>query len=166
MKELEKKYELFHKNMGLPKFTLRKYFNTLTFDEDLVQVANLALWNACLNFDESRGMAFSTYAVKSIRIGVIAEINSRQKEKQLKEVVLENEEKDIRLMAEPFSVSDKILEIEIPYLDEREKEIVRLRLNDESCTEIGDKLGISRQRVHKILQSISEKIKKHNEEGI
>jgi len=166
MKELEKKYELFHKNMGLPKFTLRKYFNTLTFDEDLLQVANLALWNACLNFDESRGTAFSTYAVKSIRIGVIAEINSRQKEKQLKEVVLENEEKDIRLMAEPFSVSDKILEIEIPYLDEREKEIVRLRLNDESCTEIGDKLGISRQRVYKILQSISEKIKKHNEEGI
>lgn len=166
MKSLEQKHKLFHENMGLPKFTLRKYFNTLTFDEDLLQVANLALWNACLNFDETRGTAFSTYAVKSIRIGVIAEINSRQKEKQLKEVVLENEEKDIRLMADPFSLSDKMLEIEIPYLDDREKEIVHLRLLGESCTEIGDKLGISRQRVHKILQTIFAKIKNHNEEGI
>lgn len=56
--------ELFNKNEDLAK----KYVNSNDIHisgntkEDNYQIASMALWKACLSYDESRGTKFITYA--------------------------------------------------------------------------------------------------------
>lgn len=62
--------ELFQKNLNLVYHTYHRYFKRLGLGshyDDLIQEGMLGLWRACLDFDESLGYAFSTYAVATIR---------------------------------------------------------------------------------------------------
>lgn len=60
--------ELFMENMNLVPYIL-KGMNLLHHKnyEDYMQEGYLALWRVCLNFDESRGYALSTYAIPVIK---------------------------------------------------------------------------------------------------
>lgn len=61
----------FRQNIRLANDIARKIApNPLDFasnKEDIYQEAYCGLWKACLNFDETKGFAFSTYAVPTIR---------------------------------------------------------------------------------------------------
>ena len=52
-------YEVWHKN-------IESIESAHKLQEDVLQVGFLALWKACQNYDESRGVKFVTYAYKSI----------------------------------------------------------------------------------------------------
>lgn len=59
--------ELFEQNQQLVPFVYWKYFSKfIELKDDLISEGYLALWKACLNFDESKGVAFSTYAVPMV----------------------------------------------------------------------------------------------------
>lgn len=59
--------ELFSKNQKLVNYCAMG-FNVPTYlYEDLLQEGRLALWKACQNFDETKGFAFATYAIPSIK---------------------------------------------------------------------------------------------------
>lgn len=60
---------LYHQNTNLVYSYIRKNDIYLSgYDlEDLYQEGLLALWRACLNYNPSRGVKFSTYAVTCIR---------------------------------------------------------------------------------------------------
>lgn len=57
--------ELFKKNERIVGWCFKKYINDYKsiYYEDIIQEGMLALWKCAKNFDESRGNAFSTYAV-------------------------------------------------------------------------------------------------------
>lgn len=61
--------ELFEQNVNLAYSYIHK--NDIYLDgydqEDLFQEALAALWKACLNFDPSRGVKFSTFATSCIK---------------------------------------------------------------------------------------------------
>ena len=50
--------------------------------EDLIQEGMLGLWNACQAFDESRGVAFSTYATKCITRAMVDFIRKEMRHKK------------------------------------------------------------------------------------
>lgn len=58
--------ECIEKNMGLVHSLASRFTYSGTEYEDLVQIGSLGLLKAIRNFDESRGLAFSTYAVPVI----------------------------------------------------------------------------------------------------
>lgn len=59
--------ERFIDNQKLVGFTLNKYFKHWTaFYEDLMQEGYLGLWQACLQYDATRNVKFSTFAVNQI----------------------------------------------------------------------------------------------------
>lgn len=51
----------------LALFTIRKYFPTLYGDEDILQIAMIALWKAIATYNPDKGVAFTTYAIHCIR---------------------------------------------------------------------------------------------------
>lgn len=57
--------ELFLKHQKMATYYASKFYKYITYGvftkEDLDQTANLSLWKACLNFDESKGFKFFTY---------------------------------------------------------------------------------------------------------
>lgn len=60
--------ERFLANEALTTHIAKKFYNETTAHlwEDLLSAARLGLWKACLSFDESRRVQFSTYAGKCI----------------------------------------------------------------------------------------------------
>lgn len=61
--------ELFEQNQNLVYFCYHRYMKKAcpsNHVEDIMQEGRIALWEACRGFDESRGFAFSTYAIPFI----------------------------------------------------------------------------------------------------
>ena len=60
--------QLFQDNQNLVKFCYNKYIkhHNISDAEDIIQQGMLALWKAALQYDESKGIAFSTYATHYI----------------------------------------------------------------------------------------------------
>lgn len=58
--------QIFNENIRLIGYTINTYFSVYIDDEDAYQEASLTLWRACNLYDPSKGIKFSTYAVKSI----------------------------------------------------------------------------------------------------
>lgn len=60
--------QLFQDNQNLVKFCYNKYIKhrSISDTEDIMQQGMLALWKAALQYDESKGIAFSTYATHYI----------------------------------------------------------------------------------------------------
>ena len=54
--------QLFQENMKFAYFYLNKHLPSKAFDEDIQQIALMALWKACLYFDPEKGTAFTTLA--------------------------------------------------------------------------------------------------------
>lgn len=68
-KEAEK---LFTENQSLVSYVLYKLLGYKGPEsEDLQQIGYMYLWKACLNFDEDKGYKFATYAVPTIKKGIL-----------------------------------------------------------------------------------------------
>ncbi|MGN1200884.1 MAG: sigma-70 family RNA polymerase sigma factor [Candidatus Caccovivens sp.] len=78
----EERNKLFEENIGLVYFVLKRFFRNYKREDskdNLVQVGMIGLWNATKSFEKSRGIKFSTYAVKGIRWYVLNAIKKRTK---------------------------------------------------------------------------------------
>lgn len=64
------KEKFYAEHETLAYYTLKKYFPALSADEDWQQWAKLHLWKACVGFNESVGVKFSSYAIRAIRNGI------------------------------------------------------------------------------------------------
>ena len=62
------KEELFNSNTGLVYFVVQTYYShERRFEyQDLVQMGMVGLWKACLRYDSSKGVKFSSFACKQI----------------------------------------------------------------------------------------------------
>lgn len=70
----------FEQNASLVYYVFNTHFaDKRTIENDLVQEGMIGLWNACRNYNESRGVAFSTYATKCIRNAMMMYVRKEYK---------------------------------------------------------------------------------------
>lgn len=70
------KEQLFSRNTGLVYFVIKTYYSHEgRFEyQDLVQMGMVGLWKACLRYDSSKGVKFSTFACKQIWGNISAQL--------------------------------------------------------------------------------------------
>ena len=161
-KEIE---QMFEENMKLVPFTVNKYYPTLVYDDDIFQIGYIGLWQACKNFDESLNVKFNGYAVLIIQREIIKYLRSLQMKKRCPPAPLAS--LDYPVFDDDKTVSDWIIGAPFEWLDfegfynsltMRQKLIVKMRIIDKaSYQEIGDEIGVSRERVRQEVVRIKQK---------
>ena len=70
------KEQLFNRNTGLVYFIIKTYYSHEGRFEyrDLVQMGMVGLWKACLRYDSSKGVKFSSFACKQIWGNISAQL--------------------------------------------------------------------------------------------
>lgn len=156
------------------------YVHGLELD-DLLQFGRMGLFAATQTFDPSKGCKFQTYAINNIKYSIdykIREYSLFNQNKRSYEVVnnvyiesitadndsLEDdmfeflnckvndyEEADSRLVLEALS----------KVLSSKTMEIIKMRLEHYTYEEIGNHIGLSRQRVKQIIDKNEDEIRKH-----
>ncbi|MBQ6886232.1 MAG: RNA polymerase sporulation sigma factor SigK [Lachnospiraceae bacterium] len=168
----EAKEILIERNLRLVAHIAKKYQNVDEDMEDLISIGTIGLIKAVGSFDASKGSRLATYAARCIDNELLMLL--RSKKKTSREVSLyepigtDKEGNEINLLdiivqeqeevVDRIELSDnikKIAEVVEKLLDEREKEIIKMRyglLTGEEITqrEIGQMLGISRSYVSRI----------------
>lgn len=160
---------LYKENERLAFFVLNRHFPMLAHDDDYIQEARMALWKACMNFDESKGYTFSSYACATIHKNVLGVWYKKKRESE--------RAKDVMSLQQPFggegfdiALSDVLGEedqslnsVDIDaalrkVLDDAELEICQHLLNGKTQVEIAATQGIPKHRVAASVRSIRRKL--------
>ena len=172
---------LIRHNLRLVAHIVKKYSNAGEAD-DLISVGSIGLIKGIETFELGKGSALATYAAKCIDNEILMYIRSNKKHRSsisLSESVgIDKEGNDITLMdiiplkeesvfktVETGIVWDKVLSLIETILNEREKEIIKLRYGigySESQTqlEVAKSMNISRSYVSRIEKKAIQKISK------
>ena len=152
-------------NEKLVMYTISRFFPTYLYDDDIRQLGYIGLWKACEKYDASLNTKFGSYAVKAIRGEIIKYLRSLQMQMRCPKAP------NISL-SEPMYDGDESLEDHISAgalnwidaegfynaLTDRQKLIVQRRIIDKaSYQEIGDEIGVSRERIRQEVVRIKQK---------
>lgn len=140
------------------------------FDEDFEQELMEALWRAAITYDPDRAQ-FSTYAYKVLRNAVANEMRNRAK--SARHIIVSiydttDEEDSIPLIETLASVSDTTLPIEAKSILEeldvspRHKAALSMRMRGATLEEIGQALGVTKQRADRILKECGKRYKEES----
>jgi RNA polymerase sigma factor (sigma-70 family) len=162
---------LFQDNRKLIFSALRHHFADASLDligrEDAEQEAAIALWQATGTFDPTSGGRFTSYAYTAIRRQVLTKLKkarARRKGSLLLDdneepVVQPSEESSVEVQAEIGEQVAVLLE----QLRPPERALVRRRFGlgcrPETLAAIGQRLGITRERVRQRLVAILRKLR-------
>ena len=172
---------LVERNMRLVAHISKKYQNSEEEMEDLISIGTIGLIKAVSTFQEDHGSKLATYAARCIENELLMYFRSKKKcsrevslyepigtdkegnQIQLMDIV-EVDEKDVVEQLELKRQIGRLYELIPDVLDEREKEILKLRygLRDQKPVtqrEIAKKLHISRSYVSRIEKRALEKLK-------
>ena len=168
----------------------KKYKNNPHFEyDDLVSYGCIGLIKAANNFDESRGFAFSTYAIPMIKGSILAalrDLSGRLGNRNMKSagtaykpipiscfvsVDKEGRDQEVDLGIEEDFAEGTVDKIDIAnYLDKlniKEREVVECYyFSDMRQTEIAKKLNISQVQVSRLMNKAIEKIKNIYQEDL
>lgn len=162
--------------------------NSLVYD-DLLQSANLGLWKACLNYKPNQSN-FKTYAINHIKWAVKNTLNRTRLIKYNYNSIPDKEDKinlvsfdypytsndnDSSLTLEEIiseqdsdfskeSTSNLLLSKMSEELNSKEKNIIRMRLQDKTNTEIAKYYNVSSQAITNQLHNIRKKLHKYRED--
>ena len=152
-------------NEKLVMYTISRFFPTFLYDDDIRQLGYIGLWKACEKYDASLNTKFGSYAVKAIRGEIIKYLRSLQMQMRCPKVPNMS-------LSEPMYGGDESLEDHISAgvldwidaegfynaLTNRQKLIVRRRIIDKATyQEIGDEIGVSRERIRQEVVRIKQK---------
>ena len=177
----EAKKVLVERNMRLVAHISKKYQNSEEEMEDLISIGTIGLIKAISTFQEDHGSKLATYAARCIENELLMYFRSKKKcsrevslyepigtdkegnQIQLMDIV-EVDEKDVVEQLELKRQIVRLYQLIPDVLDEREKEILKLRYglkNEKPVTqrEIAEKLHISRSYVSRIEKKALEKLK-------
>ena len=177
----EAKKVLVERNMRLVAHISKKYQNSEEEMEDLISIGTIGLIKAISTFQEDHGSKLATYAARCIENELLMYFRSKKKcsrevslyepigtdkegnQIQLMDIV-EVDEKDVVEQLELKRQIVRLYQLIPDVLDEREKEILKLRYglrNEKPVTqrEIEEKLHISRSYVSRIEKKALEKLK-------
>ena len=177
----EAKKVLVERNMRLVAHISKKYQNSEEEMEDLISIGTIGLIKAISTFQEDHGSKLATYAARCIENELLMYFRSKKKcskevslyepigtdkegnQIQLMDIV-EVDEKDVVEQLELKRQIVRLYQLIPDVLDEREKEILKLRYglrNEKPVTQraIAEKLHISRSYVSRIEKKALEKLK-------
>lgn len=136
--------------------------------KDLIPVGIIALIKCAEEFDETKGIKFSTFAYKKIKGAMKNEIIDKSWFKRVKnnltmisineveDYLIEDNLEDIIIDREKSGILQNIIDT----LDENEKEIIKMVYwNGMSIVEVAYSLGLKRSRVCQMHKDILDKIK-------
>ena len=168
----EAKEILIERNLRLVAHIAKKYQIVDEDIEDLISIGTIGLIKAVGSFDVSKGSRLATYAARCIDNELLMLLRSKKKtsrevslyepigtDKEGNEInlldIIEQEQEEVVDRIELSDNIKKLAELVEKVLDEREKEIIKMRyglLTGEEITqrEIGQMLGISRSYVSRI----------------
>ena len=162
------RYKLFEENKHFSYFILHKYFASLRFDEDVQQIANIALWKACRTFNTEKGFKFSTYAHSVIRNDILLYLRANKKREKLHCVSMEDP------IFENLNITDIIVdeksqefEDEIALVDAikslcltvKEKEVLQVYAKYQSQAVVSNHLSISQAQVSRVFKRVRKKMR-------
>lgn len=163
---------LIERNLRLVAHIAKKYQNVDEDMEDLISIGTIGLIKAVGSFDVSKGSRLATYAARCIDNELLMLLRSKKKtsrevslyepigtDKEGNEInlldIIEQEQEEVVDRIELSDNIKKLAQLVEQLLDDREKEIIKMRyglLTGEEITqrEIGQMLGISRSYVSRI----------------
>ena len=163
---------LIERNLRLVAHIAKKYQNVDEDMEDLISIGTIGLIKAVGSFDVSKGSRLATYAARCIDNELLMLLRSKKKtsrevslyepigtDKEGNEInlldIIEQEQEEVVDRIELSDIIKKLAQLVEKHLDDREKEIIKMRyglLTGEEITqrEIGQMLGISRSYVSRI----------------
>ena len=160
-------------NERLVYHILRRYYPSVQFDEDMIQIGMIGLWKALDTFEESRNVKFSTYACRVIMSQINMEFRRRKKHSNCvsTETIITEFDKDGNSITLEETLSDKLNGVEdySSYvlesfiqndLDEQEKQIMHMLFLGYTQKKIGTKLRLSQPQISRIVTSLKAKFKK------
>jgi RNA polymerase sigma factor (sigma-70 family) len=119
--------------------------------DDLMQAGFIGLVKAIRHFDEDRGNQFSTFATTLIRREIIRELGRNR------------QVADCNLCIDvPDDESENLWEMLPEYLNETEKEAIKLRVKNYTMEEMGATMGCSKQWANVQLKNAFQKIREAN----
>jgi RNA polymerase sigma factor, sigma-70 family len=172
--------ELVTKNMGYVITLARQYSNELLSTNDLINEGSIGLIKAAEKFDPSRGKPFVTFAAPYIRHSIEEAIRKVTGETPvfstdenlpvgsnnnytLLNVLEDKDAPKADLVMEQASLSDDLVRA-FDVLNEREKAVVQgffgIEGERKTMAEIGEELGLKRERVRQIRNQAVKKLKK------
>lgn len=179
--DIEAKNILIEHNLRLVAHIAKKYSGSVKDSEDLISLGTIGLIKGINSFNASKGTRLATYASRCIENEILMLMRSNKKTQNdvsLNDPIGTDKEGNQILLIDVIGASeeDVIDEIDLKMkirqlyrnienlLDEREREIIRLRYGlDDGCEitqrEIAKKLGISRSYVSRIETRAIEKLK-------
>lgn len=158
-------------NLGLVKLAMKK-LNIELCDEDMFSLGTIGLIESMNTFDPDRGFQFSTYATQAIIHKLLRERRKSYRQKQGLAIIFSLDEKRILDNGDEISYADMIpdktcfeedillklyFEKEIGSLTKSEKEVLKLRLEGKSQSDIATIIGVSQVTISNILRKIKNK---------
>lgn len=173
--------ELIENNMKLAYMLANRYYKkfggTIELD-DLCSISLLALTKAARSYDETKGVAFSTFAYVCIKNEIIFYYRSNKKHKSVSlstETAEDSILEDIIVNGNSSDEAIQQLEIDLLYkyinrLPEREKQVILLQLQGMTTKQIGAIFNCSQSRVsqlyYKALYKLRDMFTNYGKEGL
>lgn len=176
------KEELIKHNMRLVVHVVKKYNNYPDTDE-LISVGSIGLIKAVNTFVKGKGTQLATYAAKCIENEILMTLRAGKKHKNNRSLyepvsfdkdgneimlidLISTDEDSVINAVEKDIVAQKLMEILLKVLDERELEIIIMRygLNNSATftqIEVAEKFDISRSYVSRIEKKALKKVKNY-----
>ncbi|MBP1888592.1 RNA polymerase sporulation-specific sigma factor [Clostridium moniliforme] len=172
---------LIERNLRLVVYIARKFENTGVYVEDLISVGTIGLIKAVNTFNPEKKIKLATYASRCIENEILMYLRRNNKIKAeisfyeplnidwdgnelLLSDILGTENDEVYNLIED-EVDKQLLFIALKNLNEREKEIVKLRFglngkNEKTQKEVADILGISQSYISRLEKKIINRLKK------
>ena len=168
MNEIDRE-KLAEDNLPLVYYTIKKYYPTFVANEEVLDGGMYGFAKACKTFNPDKGIKFSTYAVKCIKMYAFNEID-KEIRRNGKEVSLDAELNGEYNLQQVLVGEEDILDVSwldaetfIETLNEREKFIISLQKDGYTQREIAKVMGLTFQRIGQIHRNIKSKWRKFNE---
>lgn len=172
---------LIERNLRLVVYIARKFENTGVYVEDLISVGTIGLIKSVNTFNPEKKIKLATYASRCIENEILMYLRKNSKIKAeisfyeplnidwdgnelLLSDILGTENDTVYNLIED-EVDKQLLFIALKNLNEREKEIVKLRFglngtNEKTQKEVADMLGISQSYISRLEKKIINRLKK------
>ena len=172
---------LIERNLRLVVYIARKFENTGVYVEDLISVGTIGLIKAVNTFNPEKKIKLATYASRCIENEILMYLRRNSKIKAeisfyeplnidwdgnelLLSDILGTENDTVYNLIED-EVDKQLLAMSLKSLNDREKEIVRLRFGlngtrEKTQKEVADMLGISQSYISRLEKKIIKRLKK------
>lgn len=160
--------ELYEKNEKLVYGAMHKHFPDRAYDEDMLQEARLALWEACLEYNPDKGR-LSTFVYLKIRQRILQIIRMEKAQKRFADVLSLSEplKEDPRAgtLEDVLVCEDNVewhdWEGGMNALSERDRQILLLYCAGHQQEEIAARYDTSKANISRIIQKTRRLLKKY-----